>query len=276
MLCACFDPDLRPEAYDPSQGPPSLQWMVGKTKVFGKDTVVRDLRAWQQQLVIGQVQYYAVACVARCKFAVWRVAYKARKYAFMKKDAERVQALARAAIAQGAVAYAREGETRRAEIEAAAERARQEVERQKREDAAKFEREREARERAAAEVEAARIRAEEAAAAERVRLGKMLGSAITIQAWARRLGAQAYVAQKLREARALEALKARLRALARAATAQLHLIELHRAALARAEAAKSICALFRSVIAKGVLQMMRVKEEERVNAAVLIGAFLGA
>ena len=274
VLCACFDPDLRPEAYDPSQGPPSLQWMVGGTKVFGKDTVVRDLRAWQQQLVIGQVQHYAVACVARCKFAAWRVAYKARKYAFMKKDAERVQALARAAIAHVAVAYAREGEARRAEIEAEAERARQEEERRKREDAERYEREREARERAAAEAEAARVRAEAAAAAERVRLGKMLGSAITIQAWARRLGAKAYVAQMLREARALEARKARLRALARAAAAQLHLIELHRAALARAEAARSICALFRAVIAKGVLQMMRVKEEERVNAAVLIGAFL--
>ena len=48
LLCQVFETSLRPENYDTSTGPPSLQWMVGDTKVFGKDTLVRDIRAWQQ------------------------------------------------------------------------------------------------------------------------------------------------------------------------------------------------------------------------------------
>ena len=59
-----------------------------------------------QALVVGTIQGYARACAPRCRFAVWRAAYKARKYAFMKKDAETVQAVARAAMAQTAVTAA--------------------------------------------------------------------------------------------------------------------------------------------------------------------------
>ena len=59
-----------------------------------------------QALVVGTIQGYARACAPRCRFAVWRAAFKARKYAFMKKDAETVQAVARAAMAQTAVTAA--------------------------------------------------------------------------------------------------------------------------------------------------------------------------
>ena len=121
---------------------------------------------------------------------------------------------------------------------------------------------------------AAVAEARAAAVAEEVRQGKMTGAAIMLQSHMRRVGATAVVSQKRREVRLVEDNKARLRAVSRAAIAQTHLIQLHQDALRRADSARSICALFRAVIAKGVVQMMKIKAREKDDAAVIIGAFI--
>ena len=118
VLCACFDSSFDPASYDHSTKagtPTSGKWLIGATKVFGKESLMRKLQEWQMEIVLPQLQRYVRACNARIAFRAYHTAKWAKRNAHLAGDARIVQALARAAqhathVAQNIVRYRRREE----------------------------------------------------------------------------------------------------------------------------------------------------------------------
>ena len=118
VLCACFDPSFNPASYDHSTKagtPASGKWLLGATKVFGKESLMRKLQEWQMEIVLPQLQRYARVRNVRIAFRAYHTAKWAKRNAHLAGDARIVQALARAAqhattTAQNIVQYRRREE----------------------------------------------------------------------------------------------------------------------------------------------------------------------
>ena len=91
----------------------SGQWLLGKTKVFGKDGLLRKIRAWHQQQVLGRLQQFCVVRMKRLHFLEWSVAKMKRRFEHMAVELKQVQALARFVEAHACVEELRAKEATR-------------------------------------------------------------------------------------------------------------------------------------------------------------------
>ena len=70
-------------------------WLLGKTKVFGKDGLLRQIRSWHEQSVLGRLQSFAKQRRRRMQFLEWRRALLERRFASLAVELRTVQSLAR-------------------------------------------------------------------------------------------------------------------------------------------------------------------------------------
>ena len=82
------------------------QWVMGKTKMFGKETVLKDLAKWQQGKVVGILQAFARSSKSRSMFIVWREEMLLRRMEALSSDLVKVQAVVRSIVALKAKAQA--------------------------------------------------------------------------------------------------------------------------------------------------------------------------
>jgi len=83
-------------------------WVIGKTKIFGKETLLKDVAKWQQAAVVGILQLFAKAKMARLEqFLPWRAALMQRRAEKMAVDLVKIQAGLRSALAVTKLAKAR-------------------------------------------------------------------------------------------------------------------------------------------------------------------------
>ena len=76
------------------------QWVIGKTKIFGKETLLKDLAKWQQGQVVAILQLFARSKLERLeRFLPWRKALLQRRAEEMATDLVKIQAALRGAIA---------------------------------------------------------------------------------------------------------------------------------------------------------------------------------
>lgn len=118
VLAACFDPTFDPESYDHHTNagtPPSKKWLAGSTKVFGKESLMRDLQEWQMERVVPEIQRFVRGRNVRVAFRVWKANRWAKRNAHLAGDARILQALGRAACAASYVAVHLERYRRREE-----------------------------------------------------------------------------------------------------------------------------------------------------------------
>ena len=82
-------------------------WVVGKTKMFGKETLLKDVARWQQAQVVGILQRKCRLQKSREEFLAWRQALKMRRMEKLATDLVKLQAGLRSALAVTALAKAR-------------------------------------------------------------------------------------------------------------------------------------------------------------------------
>ena len=71
-------------------------YIMGKTKVFGKGDMLKDIRTWHQSIVVAIVQKFCVSRLKRLQFTIWLNEKMQKLLAAIKPDIEKIQSIARA------------------------------------------------------------------------------------------------------------------------------------------------------------------------------------